>query len=571
MTNLIPPDYCSLIQLLSNRLFTIPEYQRSYSWSKRQRDDLFDDIESLEKEKDDETIHFMAMLVCRRRGKVKLDTDRFIHLDVVDGQQRLTTLVILFNAIRYALDQEDDGQRREADKLETLLIKQESEDLLLLQTNHDSSHFFETYLRKGTAPSTDTARTLADRNLLSAIHECRRFVDAWVGRGLTLLGLANLIKHQLMFVLYETSDEKTVYTVFEVLNSRGILVASLDKLKTAMMGLAFSIRKRVIRERLIDQLHNTWRDIHATIGLRKDLDTEALRFAATLYLEDRPSKLLSEEAAVDVLRDRAGTSASSIRKVARWVSDVTKACQAVRLNRRQEAVTAIVQARLLGVALNAGDFRDEEVSELLAIWERVSFRIYGLHDKDARTGVGDYCRLAWDIVNTDISFEDVYERIRRIGSMYPIEDGIEKMRSGFRPETAGNADCYTDWTDQLRYLLFRYEEHLAEKSGESIDNNHWEFIWAKEANLSIEHIRPQSTAPDDIKHSMGNLMLLPPGMNSRLSNKPPREKAATYRKTGFHHASEVADMLEASPGWSKGTCKRREKKILDWVRKEWGD
>ncbi len=578
MTDSMQPEYLSLIKLLDKRLFDIPEYQRSYSWSKRQRDDLFKDIENLAEE--DGTSHFMATVVClRHRDEVKLGTNKLAKLDIVDGQQRLTTLIILLNAIRHALNKEDEEQGRTADELEALLVKRGSGNLLLLQTNHDSSRFFYTYLHKGTAPKPKTAKTLADQNLLSAIDECKRFVDDWVESDRTLIDLTFLIKNQLMFVLHQTSEEKTVYRIFEVINSRGIPVACLDRLKSIVMGLAFTLEEDVAREHLIDHLHKTWRDIYLTIGLRPGLDTEALRFAATLYLESKQATLLSDEEAVDALRGCAGDSAESIRAVADWVLATTQACQTVSSNPRQGAVTRIVQVRLLGVALhmvlNEEYFSDEETSKLLETWEKISFRIYGLHDKDARTRVGDYCKLAWEVMKEEgITAEDVDERIRRIGSEYGIDEGIDKLRRGFAGHGEGERkppDCYSGWSEQLRYLLFRYEEHLAEERGQRVENNHWKLVWAKKATLSIEHIRPRSEAPDDIKHTLGNLMLLPSRLNSKLKDRSPKRKAQDYRRTGFHHAVEVADMLDASPKWSRKTCARRQRKILDWAREEWGD
>lgn len=560
MVDAIQPQHLSLIDLLNKRLFTIPGYQRSYSWSKRQCEDLFNDILSLREEGDDAS-HFMATVVCLRREEVRLGTDVMKKLDIVDGQQRLTTLVILFNAIRFALDENDEDQKRSADELGDLLVKPQGDNLLLLQTNHDSSHFFANYLRRGTAPSPDTAKTLADRNLLSAILECKNFVNKWIEEE-TLLDLAALIKNGLTFILHEVSEEKTVYTVFEVLNSRGIEVAWIDRLKSILMGMAFSLGDET-RERLIEELHRIWREIYKVIGLRQGLNTEALRFAATLHATNRPSKPLSEQDAVDGLRnqDECG-GAKSIREVAHWLLEITEACHAVRSNPRQNAVTRITQARLLAVALHAAKFDEDQKHELLETWEKVSFRIYGLYDKDARTGVGDYCRLSWDVVNEEVSAEEIQKRILEIGSDFTIEEGIDSLRS---------ADCYTNWTDELRYFLFRYEEHLARKSGQDVDNIQWEHVWEEKADLSIEHIRPQNEAPDDIKHTLGNLMLLPPRRNSQLSDRSPLQKADSYRQTGFYHAGEVADGLDRSPRWSKKTCRERERELLNWASKEWAD
>ena len=558
MNDQIQPRYLRLADLLSKRLFRIPDYQRSYSWSSREREDLFKDIESVHNEGGNDN-HFMATIVCHlQKDEVELGTDLFTILDIVDGQQRLTTLIILLNAICQALDEKKDKQRRLAEELAELLVKSEDDRLLLLQTNHDASHYFDNYMRKGTAPRPDNAKTLADRQLLSAIQECKEFVERWKNRN-TLIELAALIKNRLSFILHEIPDEKLVYTVFEVLNSRGMEVAWLDRLKSILMGLAFSIEE-TNRDELVKHLHTIWRDIYANVGLRQGLSTEALRFTATLYSSYKPNRPLSEREAVDSLRLMA-EDAAQIREIAHRLLNVTKACDKIMSNPRHNAVTRISQARLLAVAIHIREFEDDDREKLLDEWERVSFLIYGLHSKDARFQVGEYCRLSWDIIQSALSLDDILSRIQELGKDYSIKEAIDSCRG---------EDCYTDWTDELRYFLFRYEEHLAEEDGLKVDNNHWEHVWVKKASQSIEHIRPQSEAPDDMKHTLGNLMLLPPSTNSRLRDKPPQQKIEEYRKTGFYHSDEVVEMLEKSPKWSKKTCKEREEKMLRWAESEWG-
>jgi len=98
--NLTRPEFYSLYELLTNRLFEIPDYQRTYSWGKKQRVDLFSDILKI-KEKDRE--HFMATIVCLNKSKKQIGGSRFDKLDLVDGQQRLTTLIILLKAVCLSL------------------------------------------------------------------------------------------------------------------------------------------------------------------------------------------------------------------------------------------------------------------------------------------------------------------------------------------------------------------------------------------------------------------------------------------------------------------------------------
>ena len=181
----------------------------------------------------------MAAVVCLRREKQTLGTDEFHVLEVVDGQQRLTTLIILFNTIKRALNRKDKAEAKLERELSELLVKVEGDELLLLQTNHDSSHHFATFLRKGTSPASASATTLADHEILRAIEDCQAFISKWTDGGESLSSLAALLKNRLFFLLHEIEDEQTVYTVFEVLNSRGLDVSWLDRLKSILMGAAF--------------------------------------------------------------------------------------------------------------------------------------------------------------------------------------------------------------------------------------------------------------------------------------------------------------------------------------------
>jgi hypothetical protein len=543
------PRYQSLINLLNGRLFQIPEYQRAYSWRKKERNDLFADIEKTH-QKGVDFSHFMAAIICLRRDKRSLGTDVYEVMDVVDGQQRLTTLIILLKAIFLALDKSDPGQERLKREFDELLVKVGSDTLLLLQTNHDSSKCFSDYLREGKAVAPDEAKTVSDRETLNAIVECEQFVKRWTAQHGDILSLAAILKNRLFFLLHEVADEKTVYTVFEVLNSRGLDVPKFDSLKSILMGAAFEMAEDGAGT-LIRELQMIWRMIYEVIGLRQELSAEALRFAATLKAGTIPSKPLSEADSVGVLRERA-TSAQEIGNTARWLLEVVQACHAVTKNNRINAVTEIAQARLLATAIHLRkDLESEERNDLLAIWEKVSFRIYGMLRHDARTKVGDYVRLAWRILNERLSCEEIKAQIREIGRTYPIEAAVKALRAG---------NCYSGWETELRYILLRYEEYLSELQGQRFSND----------QDSIEHIWAQSVAPESHVHRLGNLALLPPGLNSSLKNKPLADKAASYIKTGLLIVQEV---LDGAPDctWTEAQIETREEQLLKWVASEWAD
>ena len=84
--------------------------------------------------------------------------------------------------------------------------------------------------------------------------------------------------------------------------------------------------------------------------------------------------------------------------------------------------------------------------------------------RDARTGVGDYVRLAWRIANEDLSFREIQSGIEAIGEQFPISDAVDALR---------NTNCYEGWQDELRYFMFRYEEHLTQKEDQNFQNEQW--------------------------------------------------------------------------------------------------
>ena len=555
----IHPQYLTLSKLLDGRLFRIPEYQRAYSWTSRERQDLFGDIEKV-CAKGQDAGHFMAAVVCLRRDKQTLGTDEFHVLEVVDGQQRLTTLIILLNAIKRLLNRKDKAEAKLKHELTELLVKVEGDELLLLQTNHDSSHHFATFLRAGTSPASASATTLADREILRAIEDCQAFILKWTDGGESLSSLAALLKNRLFFLLHEIEDEQMVYTVFEVLNSRGLDVSWLDRLKSILMGAAFEL-KNVNLDGLVKELHTVWRSIYSVIGLHQGQSTEVLRFAATLHVTKTPKKPLGERDAVEELRSATGT-AKKIRDVAAWLLRVTKAIDTVTGSTRLNAVTRISQARLLATAIHLReDITPKQRKQLLSRWEKVSFRIYGLLRKDARTGVGNYVRLAWQVANKKLSVDAIDKALVEIGEEFPIKDAVDLLR---------NADCYDGWEAELRYFMFRYEEHLTRKQKLNFRNEQWEKIWMVSPSESIEHIWAKSKVPDKYRHQLGNLVLLPPKLNSTLQDKPAKNKAAHYRKTGLLIAGEVADVIDTA-GWKSRSIKEREERLIEWAAKEWAD
>lgn len=579
---MIQPEFKPLIVILSDKLFRIPEYQRHYSWQKKQRDELFEDIRKLQaaREKYDERTHFMATIVClKTKEKEPVGSNTFYIYDVVDGQQRLTTLVILLKAISLKL--KDEEQLDEAKELDKLLVKDDAR-LIILQNNHDNRDVLRNYLKNGQKPEADSIKTTVDKNISQAIKECEKFVNSYPNP----VSLLALIKNHLYFIFQSLEDKGAVYTIFEVLNSRGLDVDWLDKCKSLLMGLLYEYASSPDSNDLFSQhlneLHGYWSDIYREIGLQNIPGHEIIRFAATLKEESGAGRPLSAEDTLEFFKNdctRVTSNDLVINKIIEntvWLKEITSCLSKLYADKRRNAVTDITQARLLAVAIMLRkDLREEERNRLLEQWEHTSFKMFGLFRKDARTKVGEYVRAAKKIrKDANANIDDLLNSISGIGGDFLIETAVEELKKH---------DFYSDWQKEWRYFFFRYEEHLLKINGTQLNQAIWNEIWESNPNNTIEHILPQDKSNSgwsniaeakhkELLHSIGNLCLLSPSLNSEASNSCFDNKKEVYKKANLMLLKDiVSDNGVERDVWDEDAINNRREQLIEFATDQWQD
>lgn len=572
---MIEPKYKNLNALFSDRVFRIPKYQRYYSWASKQRKDLFSDIRAL-KDKGVDRDHFMATIVCYQTDEVKeIGSKEYRLYDVVDGQQRLTTLIILIKCIHLAL-----GDGEEKEELGKIVVKSDG-NLILLQTNNTNKHIFNAFIRDGTFPSKDKIATHADRNIFLGIKECTQFVEQWKEDFGDSLSLLRIIRNKLGFVVFDTDDSRIVYSLFEVLNSRGLAVDWLDKCKSSLMGIAFEKAETDdSRTNYLEELNDLWGNIYTELSKYPVSGQEVLRVTATLYMGTESGKPKKAESALDSLASACFLAGDTV-KISNWIYDVAKTLVNLQSNIHLGPVTNILQARVLAVAISlTNSVTSNERSRLLAQWEKVTFRIYGLYAKDSRSKVGDYVRLANKIMNKSSGasrYSEIMDSLRGIGADYPVDRAVDEELKG--------KDIYDANQEVVRYLLWRYEEYLAITTGSNtiVNEELKAQIWqARSASESIEHVMPQNPESggawdgkteensryDLIVNGIGNLILLPMPINNEAKRQGFVAKKGVYRKSeGLRLVQEILELDD----WSEKEIKQREHKIFEWVKSEWSD
>ncbi|MBO4862413.1 MAG: DUF262 domain-containing protein [Firmicutes bacterium] len=593
-------------KLFKENIFNIPNYQRCYSWGTKELNALFNDILGVAQTK--EWI-FMSTIVALYKGKTKLLNNKYCYeVDLVDGQQRITTMVLLLKSI--CIIKSEKGIQDSA--LEDILIKSGvgSNYLVLSQGQQKSSTLFANFIQNGDKGVGNT-NSRAEKNLKNAIDKCYSFIkyqdyalDApSEERSIVEIDLIKetiLKKYELIY--YELPEEKEVYKAFESLNGRGLPVSALDNFKCRLMGIAFSANDK----QTVEQLQNIWAGIYDAIGVERKLDDDILSIAATLYKanDDSKTRFKTTEDAIeyfcsiamkakdvntipDILKHsetKLDTQGYRCQKISELISDVAEKISEIHRDKRLSAVTDVKQARVLLIAIRLSKYTDEEKKELTEEWEKTTFRLFCLHRKDSRSFVGSYNECAQKIIKGD-SIDCIKSDIKKIGREFTIDEGITKVRG---------SSWYPDYNNDVIFVMRRYDEHLSKIQGVEISEKAWGTVWNDDPSKTIEHIFPQTYPKGEnekqlfkqnwahggkqwsqIKlnsfvHNIGNLTILEPGINSKLGQKSFEEKVTMYGNIMRIHPQEKTAFLYKNKYWTEESIKKREQEILDFIKEEWG-
>lgn len=274
--------------------YHVPKYQREYTWGKWNWEQLLQDID------ENDPGHFMGSLICVSDGDPPSPGDDRIY-EVVDGQQRLTTLSLLMMAIYQQLvelqesheyDDEEDRQdyQNTLASLRNKLVKKKKEGefrkdelggwieqskMCFLRVQPSSQHHnLEDYKyllsEIGLITSREKPRYLGVRSMCKA-H--RFFLDKIPTDVRALLTLVSKIS-QLNFVHISVSSQADAFTLFETLNNRGVPLSAIDIIKNKMLA-EMEKQHRVN----VDESYERWQEI---IGAVSDT-TDQERFLRHFY------------------------------------------------------------------------------------------------------------------------------------------------------------------------------------------------------------------------------------------------------------------------------------------------
>lgn len=606
-------DIITLRQLLeNNHVFIIPDYQRGYAWNKEFLV-MWQDILRLYRISNRK--HYTGMLALEeivdesvKENEAIAGTTAFY---VVDGQQRITSLIIIISSlIAYICEELPDQDHTTYNNL--LIIN----DVIYRlgysdKRSTEEAKFFEERIYKNS-----TGQSHADK-YLSNIDAAKGYIDKELNRisGETAKEILDTILDRIVFNLYFVTEDFDVRVTFETINNRGKRLSKLELLKNRLMYLTTFFPQHDPRGiNLKKAINNDWQIIYRNLcfGDEQLSDDDYLKAHWIVYKRLNKRKgdayiddLLDVEFSIDsgtfykyIAEEDYSTAFKHIKDYIDSLSkysifwafvnkpnevtiDITaeEANWITRLNRistsmfLRAALMVIVAENSLGAADKNNYYSKLELfvftNKLLAQDSNdLSFLVTSAHqlfeNKDSITQT--FKKIILEIDNHDLHVD-----------AQRVKTSIEAFKTNVLDK---KTDYYYAWNG-LRYFLYEYNDSIKIQNAAPIQ-------WYQISSTSIEHVLPQTPTSDYwqtafahynvnemriITNSLGNLLLLSCGAeNSSLRNYSfPVKKNMSVEsgKFAYTQGSRSAREIAENDCWTINEVSMRTDKLIQFMYEHW--
>ena len=555
-TNILNTRTINYLELIGNgKSYRVPPYQRDYSWSEEEWEDLWNDI--VELQPDPEGVHYLGALV------VEGSSDR--EFLIIEGQQRLATLSLFALAVIVRLQDmaaggiDTEANTARAQGLRDRFVGEKDPASLTessrLYLNATDDAFYQDYLVQLREPLNPRGLPKSNRLLWKCFgYFTARLdeMDAFKEDGQALASLlSETVARQLLFILITVDDELNAYTVFETLNARGLELTTTDLLKNYLFS-----RVRVSAD--LEALQRRWQQLIATVGQER-----FPRFLRYHLLCGQPK--VRSQRLFKLVRDQTRTPA-----------DVFALLD--QLENRAELFAAVLDANHgYWIDLPAARphirelnlFRVQQMMPLLfAVWERfsetdfvrvlklvsvISFRYTVVSGLNTNPLEPVYHHVAKAVLDGEV--RTPAEVFNLLKPLY-VDDARMKQDFAFL-----SVDTEGRWGKLTRYILARLE---GDASGRACDPD--------TDPGTIEHILPENPVDaweesfpralwDESIYSLGNLTLLEPATNRRLGNAAYPERVAAYAGSGYAMTRRIPEI--APDQWTPELLDQRQRQLAE--------
>lgn len=527
-------------------LFRIPVYQRNYDWSESNCNRLLDDIYGIMQSGDK---HFLGTIVFMAAKSGGFALQEYI---IIDGQQRLTTLMLILKALSVVAESVGDDCYHEIEEqyLHNKYCDEEFK-VKLKPIKSDNNQFLLLLEDKLDEMDEDT-------HIYHNFMLCKERFVRWAEKGINPSQVLDALTKLEIVEIVLTKGEDDPQVIFESINSTGLELSNADLIRNYLLMNADD------QEKLYE---NYWLYIEKT--LRNKMDYSNLDAFFMQYIVYKTSKPVNSRqlynSFVKLFKD-SGYSQESILKELRYYAEIFGAFvygsnkYSERINRLLYRLRVLNQTTCYPFLLHVFDdyhqgvIDEETVEQILQFILAYLLRrmVCGVPSNTLR-GLFTYLynRIFKVASNKQKYYETLNKFLFTVSSKDVIPSAAEFERALQKANIYGNnALC--------RFLLL------------DIENGDGKEILQAE-NLTIEHIMPQTLSADwshirpeeheEYLHTLGNLSVT--GYNSELSNKSFAEKQDIIRENSKAVILN-SDVLDKE-SWNIATIQARAKRLAGIV------
>lgn len=587
-------EMISLEKMFGSRVYVIPKNQRGYSWTPKEIDDLFSDLDLM-----GDQSHYLGTVICTKCGDFTDEIDKTPTYQYIleDGQQRLTTFLLIINELRRRFLEIDLRETVESDGLNRLITyKKGSISIRIENKNTPLDECLKHHIIGH--PSLPGVLTPPMKCLQKAKEHIASIVNKIELRD-ELIELRNKVCKQVQIIDVDLASARIDrYLTFDAINSRGLPLTEFDKIKnfcilisdkrkmdvapednwyTAISNLEkFKVSSRNVENAFIAELYSVYHGVNTG---NNDVHDSFVKEYRALLEGENAQKERSFKGFIDywITYSEAFGFINSKYKEQYYNSLCTKGAgqwlDSIDNLSLQGVTKKILTAAFLASQSDAGKADFEKVCRACEIY---TFRMHAL----SRYRVDKNSKVILNIANQVLkNNKEANYIISELGRLLNLSASLKSSMSRLM---SGELN-YKNWIGYLYYFLYEYEVSISASGVHRIP-------WARsdeEKENSIEHILPQEhrdsswwekhwpnlLVADKYVNRLGNLVLTKG--NSYLGRKsidkklidPECEYYYTHKKA-TNSEKNIANYTDGS-SWKELNILKRELDLVKFAIDRW--
>lgn len=567
------------------KIFKIPEYQRSYAWDEKQLCDFLDDFKNQKINKD----YFFGTILFQEVGK----RGPYDIIEIVDGQQRITTLIIFLNVL-LSMYTECDNDTKEI-YLETYIKYKQAYKLEVLL---DDNEFFTTYILENNTVPNNIISTPSQKKLYAA----KKYFSDRLSSEFNQEQLAELLLkiEKTKVLTYSVQDKSESTLIFETTNDRGKQLTNLEKTKSFMMYKTYISSDEP--ETLLSNIQTRFSDIYKTYSNIESLidENSILQYNFIAYEEWKVTQQRKEyQIYMDMMKNKVNQLIANDNKdlTLEYIDTYTK-------NLRESF-------SIMECILNSDfeELKDIQILGNIANFYPLLIKSYKFDSSDNKVNFRKVCRLieifsfrVYSILGgmTNKGQSRFYTLAKEFNGDFPkllsdLKLAIKYFSSDKHfIEYISNTDFFNYYSSNIKnYFFWKYENYLRDTEQPVAAPIPYSVFKTqnKRYKFSIEHILPQKPTEATLKviteqlaydninadfienylHSIGNLTIDPISANSSKGNSDIDIKNTKYfKKAPFKTQNELELFLDNGK-WTHNSISKRKEKLITFAKNTWID